>query len=163
MTTFSRLQLGILLIGSLIAAVCCLRPDWARTLGLDPWNVPALEADLEAQQERSNTLDDDCEDVLQRINTKEEIAKAVLGGRMDLLHAAAAFRDVTPPGSKARSYLQMAYSGVSDDERYCRAVIRWVQGLAAAQSHPLAQRQVARLEAELNEHLRRNGRITLPQ
>jgi hypothetical protein len=162
MTAFSRLQLCALLQVGLFAAACCLRPEWAGPFGPDSWNPPALAAALAAEQERSAALEEESEAVRRRIDTKHEVAEAVLGGRLDLLHAAARFRDVIPADGRERRILELDYRGSNDDERFCRAVIAWVGGLRG--EHPRAEvsRQVARLEAELDERLRRDGSITLP-
>jgi hypothetical protein len=163
MRLLSRLQPGILLVAALLGAVCCLRPGWARVPGLDFWDVAALGADLEAELERSADLDEENAAVLRRLHTEEEVAEAVLGGRLDLLHAAARIRDVFAPDEKSRHCLEMAYPAVGEDERYCRTVIRWVAALQAVHPPADVRRQAARLEAELDEYRRRDGSITLPR
>lgn len=163
MTTSSRLLLGTLVVVCLGAAVCCLRPDWAEAVGLDLWNVPALESRLEAEGQRLTDLEESNDEVLRRIDDKQEVVDALLGGRLGLLEAAARFRDLTPAEGPPRRYLRMAYPGASDDERFCRAVIGWVNGAVASRGSGPTARQVARLEGELRQRLRRDGQVALPR
>jgi hypothetical protein len=160
---YSRLLLGMLVIGSLCAAVCCCQPEWARTLGCDVWNVPALEAEIEAQQERSDAMEEGRDEVLRRIDTKLGWAEDVFAGHLDLMTAAAHFRDLTSEEAKLRHFLAVVYPDAGEDERFCRAVISWVHALQDVHPPKEVERTVARLNAELDERLRREGTITLPQ
>jgi hypothetical protein len=163
MTTFSRLLLSALVVGCLGVGVSCLRPDWAEAVGLDLWNLPVLEADLQAASARGDDLDSRLVESRERIDTKQQLAEQVAAGQLDLLEAAARFRDLTPETGAVRHYLRVVHHGSNDDERFCRVVISWVCG--TVNSWPAAERArlVARLEAELDEYLRRDGRIALPR
>jgi hypothetical protein len=118
---------------------------------------------MDAEGQRLAALEDGREEVLRRIDLKEQLAGEVIDGRLGLLGAAARFRDLTPATSPARHYLRFVYEGADDDERFCRAVIAWVRRLLKERRPAEAERGVARLEAELEEHVRRDGRVTLPE
>jgi hypothetical protein len=158
MTTFSRLLLSLLLVGGVSVCVFGLRPDWAEAVGLDLWNLPALEENLTAESAASEELDAQLGELHQRLENKEELARQASAGRLGLLQAAAGFRDLTPASEPARRHLRAAYPGADDDERFCRAVISWLGGRGEA-----ARRAAVRMQAELDATLRRGGRITLPR
>jgi hypothetical protein len=163
MTGLFRLVLCTLGVGIVCAGVCCLRPQLAVALGLDVWNLPELEARLEAERVRLAALDGAGADVLRRLDARQQVADAVIDGRLGLLEAAARFRDLTPADEATRHCLQAVYPGVSDNERFCRAVIGWVRGTVRERAPAEAHRRAARLEAELEGYLRRDGRVALPR
>jgi hypothetical protein len=162
MTTSHRLLLATLLVGCLGAAACYLRPDWAEAAGLDLWNVPAGETRLAAEQQRCAEMDESNGEVLRRIDDKQEVVNALVTGRLGLFEAAARFRDLTPAEGGPRRYLRACYPGANDDERFCREILCWVYGMRTSRG-PDVKRLVARLEGELHERLRRDGKVALPR
>jgi hypothetical protein len=159
MTMLSRMLLAALAVCGILCAVFSFRPDWAEATGLDLWTLPAAQAKVESELRRGDDLDVQLAEAHQRLGAKQEVVSDVIAGRLDLPEAAARFRDVTPPD--ALRYLRTSYAGASDDERFCRAVIQWVHATLRARSRAEADRTAARLEAELQERLGRDGRIAL--
>jgi hypothetical protein len=162
MTMLSRMLLATLVVCGVLCAVFSFRPDWAEAAGLDLWKLPSLQAGVESELRRSDELDAQLVEAQQRVGVKQQVVGDVIDGRLDLLEAAARFRDLTPPSSDAARYLRRVYAGPSDDERFCRALIQWVRGTRRFGSRAEADRAAARLEAEFQERLRRHGRIALP-
>jgi hypothetical protein len=161
MTMLSRMLLAALAVCGILCAVFSFRPDWAEATGLDLWTLPAAQAKVESELRRGDDLDAQLAEAHQRIGAKQEVVSDVIAGRVDLPEAAARFRDLTPPSSDAARYLRTAYAGASDDERFCRAVIQWVRVTLQTRSRAEVDRTAARLEAELQERLGRDGRIAL--
>ena len=90
---------------------------------------------------------------------QREIALAAVRGEIDLMVAAGRFRDLAADDPVSQHYLLQAYPGITDDERYARAVIRWAR---AELDRRRADRAPAdRLEAELTSRLAA-GRLKLP-
>ena len=162
MTMLSRMLLCALAVTGLLFAVFSLRPDWAEAAGLDLWRVPALAAQVESEQEREEDLVAELAEVKQRVYGKQQVADDVIAGRLDLFAAAARFRELTPPAIRQRHYMQLVYPDAGEEERYCRSVIGWIRGTLQLRSPAEADRVVSRLEAELRERLRRDGRVSLP-
>jgi len=162
MTMLSRMLLAALVVCGILCAVFSFRPDWAEAAGLDLWQLPSLQAGVEAEVRRSDELDAQLTEAQHRVGAKQQVVSDLIAGRLSLLEAAARFRDLTPPSSDAARYLRSVYAGASDDERFCRAVIQWVRGTRRSGSRAEADRVAARLEAEFQEYLRRDGRIALP-
>jgi hypothetical protein len=97
-----------------------------------------------------------------RLAARYRILQAVHSRRLTLVEAAALFRDLNRsdpnfPWHAFRSY----YAGATDDERHCREII---DNAAEALDLPPAEigALTARLEAELQEHLR-YGPLRLPE
>jgi hypothetical protein len=64
---------------------------------------------------------------LDRCTRRREVVLAVLDGELRLLPAAARFRDLVAENSAEIGHVRRMYPGATDDERYARAIIRWVQ------------------------------------
>jgi hypothetical protein len=96
-----------------------------------------------------------------RLDIKRRLAVEVAEGRLTLLEAAARVRDLNEgwPASQ-QDLFRDAWPGSSDDERYCRQMIRlagtelWARGVEDSDV-------VGHLEAELRDRLRR-GDLRLP-
>lgn len=97
--------------------------------------------------------------LISRSRHRAEIARAVAGGQVNLLAAAAAYRDLAADDPEAVAALRRTFPGVSDDERYARAVVHRVRvELALDRADPAV---ADRLEAELRKHLT-GGPLRLP-
>jgi hypothetical protein len=95
--------------------------------------------------------DPDVAAIQRSVEEKDEIAQAIIDGRMTLVKAAARFRAINasrPPAWPDRLDL---YPGQTDEERVCRQVIRYVESNLA--DRPDASAILARLESELQAHL----------
>lgn len=100
-------------------------------------------------------------EILQRIQLKRHLARELAQGRLTLLEAAARFRDLSRGlPEEARAYFRDTYPGHSDAERYCRQVIRCVEGEIDRiveedlhLRHPEADAILARLRHDLEQHL----------
>ena len=163
MTMLSRTLLCALAVGGVLLVVFSFRPDWAEAAGLDLWRVPSHEAWLESERQRGDDLDAQLEAVKRRYNARQEVVDDVIAGRLGLLDAAARFRDVTPGPNETVPYLRTAFAGGNDDERFCRWVIVRVDATLLSRSPAEADRAKARLEKELQDCLRRDGRVALPR
>jgi hypothetical protein len=100
--------------------------------------------------------------VILRILAKQHLTSEVAAGRQPLLEAAALFRELNrlPPALHPVDHPSLA--GRSEDELLCRHVIAYVAARDGDWPESAAEAAVARLEAELQEELRRHGAIHLP-
>ena len=94
--------------------------------------------------------------ILGRMARKHQVAGDVIAGRLSLLEAAAAFRDLDAEGPPNIPIpIRQAFSAAaSDDEAYCRSVLEYV-----GSAPPELTR---RLTDELNARLR-DGALRLPE
>ena len=162
MTMVSRMLLCAVAVGGLLLAVVSARPDWAESAGLDLWKVPTLGEGLETEARRSDDLDARLEELTRRIDGKGQVTEEVLAGRLGMLEAAARFRDLTGGSAEALRHLRRAFPGASDDVGFCGALLAWAKAGAGDREPGVPEAPAARLEAELGERLRRDGRVTLP-
>jgi hypothetical protein len=124
-------------------------------------NLTQLHQGLLTDPELLKALDPSVEDELRlaerRWQAKQQVICALLEGRLTLRQAAAQFRDIDvgiPLKAQAQRPPQF-----NEEKWACRQVIAFVHGeLAGIRQAPAqAQEWVARLEAELREHLKPGG------
>jgi hypothetical protein len=145
-----------------LVASCRFTPstDIAPTEQPDQDAQPSLMAQVHASIEESRELDVQIEESIQRCKAKEDVVRDVIAGRLTLLEAAARFRDVNASWPKARAVLQQAYAGLPYELALCRQVIAYAE--VELRWSDQKDRVLRRLEAELEEHLRRYGKVCLP-
>jgi hypothetical protein len=94
---------------------------------------------------------------------RRQVVGEVIEQRLSLRAAAARFRDLNAGDADATYRLRYSFPGQSDEERYCRWVIRFADNRLKEQGYPdRATAVTASLEAELEEHLQRDGALRLP-
>jgi hypothetical protein len=158
MLRLSRPTTGLFAVAACLSALsvwdgCAERPDASPFERLGALAAPRRPGD--PQQEAALR-----DDVFRRGLLLQAVADEVRAGRLSLLEAAARARDIQSaspffPWERFRE----SHLGDSDDERFCRMVIDLVTLpiRPAAGPDPV----VARLQAELDEHLSR-GTLHLP-
>jgi hypothetical protein len=152
----------VLLPVAFLAALCTWGPAWARRLGLDICRLPELGWTLEANRLRGEELDAESRRLTRQYHRQVAVAGAVIEGRMTLLEAAAAVRDIRadePP--KVRAVARRDSEAATEEEWFCRLVIRFVKEVLEDRRPAEARAWVKRLEAELEQRLRR-GPLRLP-
>jgi hypothetical protein len=132
-------------------------------LGLDVWSLPELVTQMASDRQRQATLEEERAVILQRSAVRRQVVAGLEGGRLGLLEAAAQFRDVDVATPDCLHFVRIAYPGNSDEERFCRQVICWARSEVKLRSPKEADRLAAQLEADLQEHLRRDGGVRLPE
>jgi hypothetical protein len=102
------------------------------------------------------------EAMILRIIAKQHLVREVAAGRQPLLEAAALFRELNrlPPALHPADHPSLA--GRNEEELLCRQVIAYVAEPDGDWPESAAEAAVARLEAELQEELRRHGAVRLP-
>jgi hypothetical protein len=107
-------------------------------------------------------LEQKLQGVWRRLLARERIVKEVIAGRLSLLEAAAHFRDLDQTADEiVRVVLRRRYPHCeTDDERYCRYVIDYVE--AEVDNDPGVLELVERLLEELDAH-QSKGRLRLPK
>jgi hypothetical protein len=152
-------------LGLLFATVAGLVPDSAGRLGelaRQLCRLPEVQEQMDFGGQRRANLQRRVTAALERIRTKDAIVGALIAGRLDLFEAAASFRALNrrlPPPVEFGCDLRRCRS---DAERYCRQVLAWTRSKANRRPPGTVARLVQRLEADLEDHLRRDGDVRLP-
>jgi hypothetical protein len=143
--------LALALLGLGYVALAMFRPAWASAVGLDVWNLEDEERERTAAERRGAELEEIDRAIQENIAAKDGVIDDLLAERLTLLEAAALFRrlDAVCPG---RSTIPERIPGRTEEERYCRQVIYWVE--ATTRYWPPSQAAAIRnrLEAELSAH-----------
>jgi hypothetical protein len=117
--------------------------------------------DLEHQRLRSEKLEAWRADCLRRTAADEEIARELAAGRIGLREAAAWYRGLYRSMLESQwEMFRRIYAGGSDEERFCRVVIRLVD--ARLPDGSAKDALIASLERELQGHLA-GGTLRLPE
>jgi hypothetical protein len=151
------------LLALVVGAFCVLRPGWATDIGFDVWNLPALERNMEYQAQVKDRLNRHDEVIKERIVAKEQVVRDLLAGRLTLLEAAAWFRrlNIEPPEYPGTP--PDCFPGRTENERYCRQLIQWVNVETREWAPSHAEEVRCRLEWELDVHLvEHDGEVELP-
>jgi hypothetical protein len=148
-----------------LVASCRFTPstDIAPTEQPDQDAQPSLMAQVHTSIEQGHELDVQIEESIQRCKAKEDVVRAVIAGELTLLEAAARFRDVNASLPKARAVVQQAYAGLPYEHALCRQVIAYAGAELRHQGSAPKENVLHGLEAELEEHLRRYGKVCLPE
>jgi hypothetical protein len=112
---------------------------------------------------QNQKLEDQLKLVLQRNDAKDAVATEVIDGRLNLFEAAARFRTINKSNPQAEQWLTgYPYRDQPYELALCRSVIRRVEVELRSRASGPEDDTVARIEAELAEHLKRHGRVRLP-
>lgn len=149
--SFCSRLLGIALVTAL-AVLAVAGPDWGKCLGVKR----SYFVNCEEPTEQSAVI-------MRRVAAKNRVIDQLIAGEMTLVEAAAWFRYLNENPSRYRHDYR-DWPGDSDEEKACRQVLSWaeVRVLSQAESKSQAAAMVQRLEDELEQTLRREGRVELP-
>lgn len=100
-------------------------PSWAKSAGLDVWNVESAERELAAANRAQEQLAADDVTILNRITAKESLTDEVIASRLSLADAAAQFLALSSDSPIYLAYLRDTYPDGTDDERAARNVIEY--------------------------------------
>jgi hypothetical protein len=163
MRVLSRLVLILGVPTALLAGIALLPLRWTAVLGLGGWNLSELRRQLVEAYCRRAEIQYQIEIVKWRCDAKRQVVEQVIAGHQTLPEAAAIFQTLNAtPADCQHEYIE-DFPGNSVGEQRCREVIHRVRNEMRAGSPDQAEALVARLEAELQEHLRtHNGTVVLP-
>ena len=130
-----------------VAVAFAANPAWARSAGLDVWNVSELSRQKEELAERHEELTAVDTDICRRIGAKEAVVRELIAGRTDLARATAEFVALNQPNPEYMRVIRETFPGSSDEEKMARNVIAYTLPRV---ENPGARARLARqLETEL--------------
>jgi hypothetical protein len=135
---------------------------WLRSVGINVGDLPAALQWLDRESERKQELSATLARCSRLHAARQRVLEDLAYGRLPLLEATRRWRDLSPVPQHIMADLLRVEPGLSDGERLCRHTIQRIEiGLNLPPEE--ARQVVARLEAELQEHLARHGTVVLPE
>ena len=145
----------------LVTAEC--HPEWLRTLGID-WGLADVQdarETLKVQEVLRKAFEIQNAQAVARFQKRRQIIDDLLAGRLELFVAAAAFHQLNQQDPVVESEVVRQFPQTSPGERACRHVLRWVK--EESKYRPGCRDLHARLEAQLQEHVRSHPEVSLPE
>ena len=155
----TRVTLTTMTTCAVLGTTTGARPAWLR---LDLHEIRALCQRICQEGERRGGLADIETCLHTRIKRKEQIALALAEGRMSLPQAAARFGALSEATPAFRFTVSQIHPSGTRDEQLCRYLIDWMATLVRDTSPARADAAVRRLNAELDERLRRGDPLVTP-
>lgn len=143
-----RRCLAVACVGVAFATLAVANPSWAKTAGLDVWNVNEAQRELADATRAQEQLAADDIAVLNRITAKEALVDEVIAGRLALADAAAQFLALSADSATYLTYVREAHPTGTDEERVARNVIEYVA--QRVDRSPEGDAILCRLAAELD-------------
>jgi hypothetical protein len=149
-----RLSAFAVLTVLFFAGIWFLRPALLGELGLDLWEWPNWQRELDAECERDGDLSRLWQTALRRERMKDQICLELIDGRLALRDAARHFAELPDPPDRLWEDIRLSFAGAGDEERMCRHVIEWacdLLGRVPARQDALRRR----LQEELRNSLKK--------
>lgn len=151
----------VLLTAASLAAAGLLDRQRLAEAAADLGQLPrSVRAWLDSNREIAE-IDREMEAFWKRHEARREVIAELTRRRLTLAEAAGRFRDLNAE-APCRRHLRANHPGRTEEESVCRHLIAWARGELSGRSPGLADEVAARLEAELERHLERDGTVYLP-
>jgi hypothetical protein len=153
MKSLGRLCIGVVVTSVLLVGWARARPgNWGGP-AKDITQLPDILSQIAAEQQLGVELENQSAALHKANDTKLDVAREVLAGRMTLAQAVVCYREIHENLPIPWTSMRKNYPGETDQERFGRNVISWAQSEATDQ--PEVQERLARLDAELEHFLTR--------
>jgi len=139
-----------LVCSCLVVGVSALavHPTWARSIGVDVWNLPELKEQFHASAAEGDRLTSEDDEVLRRIAIKEAIISDLVAGRSTLAETTERFTELNAGRPEYVEALRDTFPGATDQEKFARNVISFALCRAPRDERAALS---SRLEAELRQ------------
>jgi hypothetical protein len=154
-----HLSLLICILAS-ISGLAYAQPEWATEIGMDFWNLPGLEADLQQSHRIAVELEQRSSQTLRRLLQKEAVVNDLLLGNCSFFEAAVQFKLLNRDAAHIHASYQLEHPNLSADEACCHGLIEQLR------RHPRVVGDAERIrcfERELDAlRAANNGTVHLP-
>jgi hypothetical protein len=99
-----------------VSGVGVAAPDWSADLGLDFWNVPQLNSEIDRMRQHSEELDQQTRSTMRRLAAKADVMDELHRGELTLREAAARFRNLNTGNPIFAEQARLNRPACSDDE-----------------------------------------------
>jgi hypothetical protein len=127
MNSLVRLLLCFVAVSGVTAGVLSLQPVWLASVGLDLWNLPELQRQIERGRQRNLELERYGQGVLQRLEAKRETIVQLSAGRIRLPEAVAHFRFLNEQSPPALEVACLQFPAATVDESIRLQVLSWTE------------------------------------
>ena len=142
-TLTARPRLLTLALALPVLAAGLLHPTWAKSAGVDVWNLSALKGEVRAAAGENSRLDAEDGQVQQRMAVKEALVAELIAGRTTLAEVTARFTEMNVTRPTYMAVIREAYPGATDQEKAARNVIGYASARVPAR-RPRRRRPPAR-------------------
>jgi hypothetical protein len=157
MAATTRSLAALLLLSGTLGGLEAAWPTWLDDL-VNGRHSGSAGAHLVSPPSRDHAI------IAERLEAKARVMNRFLTGQLTLFETAAWFRhlNATPPDKPNRGWQK--FPGQCDGEKMCRHVISWAE-IDLRNRAPSAdpRPRVRAWQGELESHLRRHGRVVLPE
>lgn len=143
------MMLAFLVLIALVLAAWT-QPAWAATVGLDVWNVPALQEQVKTSALQSHELDQENAQIIDRIAAKEGLISQLLSGHTTLAATTAQFMALNETYPEYLSVIRRSYPGATDEEKMAWNVLEFSSPRLTDQSAWQRLALLARLQGEFH-------------
>jgi hypothetical protein len=140
------------LLAGLVVGVGYAQPKWLAALGMDFWNLPALEDALAKNRQMSEHLDEVTQDAQHRAAQKNVIVERLVNEQLTLAEATAQILQVCDDHLLKVGCEILELEGKTHEESVCRLVVFWATIDMPPDSEQGAKLK-ARLETELQDYI----------
>jgi hypothetical protein len=144
--SLSPRRVGISLV--VAAAAVAANPSWPASLGLDVWNLPALQEQITDEAGKARDLDRKETEVLRRMELKDRLVADLIAGRATLAEVTPQFLDLNRDRPGYVTAIRITYPGRTDEERTARTVLQYAERQLAQLPPPGRAAITARLGDE---------------
>jgi hypothetical protein len=139
---------------ALIGAGCYIsRPAVLEEMGLDFWELPKWQCQLDEEGKRDQGLSERMDAVCHRYEARVRIGHDLLAGRISLAEAVAITKELGGMADNYQDHLRRSVPGQTDEERLYRHVIDWTCDFFGDRTEQAEQLR-RRLLRELDTYLR---------
>ncbi|MCI0704888.1 MAG: hypothetical protein L0241_27835 [Planctomycetia bacterium] len=145
-----RIFLTLATLGLPTALLMFADPTWAKSLGVDVWNMPALQQETRDADAHHAELDIENAALLRRIEVKETLIRDLIEERTTLTEVTAQFHEMNVVRPQYMVVIRVSFPGDTDEEKMARNVISFALPRVEPEKREALER---RLEAELQQML----------
>jgi hypothetical protein len=151
MNSFGRLCIGVGVTGILLVGWARAMPGGWRGPAGDIVQLPDILSQIAAEEQLGAELQDISAALHRANDTKQDVAREVLAGRLTLAQAVDCYREIHEHLPISWASMRKHYPGDTDQERWCRNVFSWVQSETGDQ--PDQRAALAKLDLEMQRYL----------
>jgi hypothetical protein len=137
-------------VAATVLLTSLIAPKWTQAAGLDVWNLPTLQNQLETSVQNDRDMNAEIENNRNRLSLKTRLIDDLLAQRTSLKEVTAQFLIINQARQSTAFAIRKAYEGATDEEKTARNVIS-LASLRMSGSFTKRAEVLSRLTSELRE------------
>jgi len=110
-------------VAAAVVATSLMAPKWTQAAGLDVWDLPALQNQIENSARKDLIMNAEFEDNRTRMALKKQLIEDLLAERASLKEVTARFLTINRTQESCTFAIRAGYKGATDEEKTARNVI----------------------------------------